>query len=247
MPCCVASGPRRSGHARLLQALVPPAIEPAPASFSPFAFVLKPVTIGQIMRNFILPFFVVALAACGTPAPPPQLYQLRSAAPQSVAPAPGASIAVAESWQLAPLRLPEYLDRDAIVVPTGQSGLQPLQNHRWAEPLRDAVPRVLRQDLGALRGEGSIWAAPLPAGAVVARLLRVEVLAFEATADRAAVRLDAQWSLVDAAGAAPPQIGSARIEVPSVGSEPDALVAAHRLALWRLAERIAGRSGASAR
>jgi hypothetical protein len=30
-----------------------------------------------------------------------------------------------------------------------------------------------------------------------------------------------------------------RIDAPAAGTEPDALVAAHRLALWRLAEQLA--------
>jgi hypothetical protein len=124
-------------------------------------------------------------------------------------------------------------------VPRGQAGLQALDGHRWAEPLRDAVPRLLRQDLAALLGEARVWTAPLPAGVAPTRQLRVELLALQATADRGAVSLQARWSLADPAGAAPPWVEAAQFEVPSAGPEPDALVAAHRLALWRLAERIA--------
>ena len=55
------------------------------------------------------------LAACSaTPPQPLQLYRLAAAAPVASAPV----VPSAEVWQLVPpVRLPEYLDRDAILVP----------------------------------------------------------------------------------------------------------------------------------
>jgi uncharacterized lipoprotein YmbA len=74
----------------------------------------------------------------------------------------------------------------------------------------------------------------------VTRQLRLELQALEATPDRRAVRLRARWTLVDPTGQTPPVADEAELSAPSNGPEPDALVKAHRLALWRLAERIAG-------
>ena len=181
--------------------------------------------------------FIVAalLAACAAPAPPPQLYQLRAAPPLPVVPVPTAQVL----QLLLPVGLPELLERDALLVPQGQAGVQALAGHRWAEPLRDAVPRLLRQDLAALLGEARVWVAPVPAGVVVTRQLRVEVLALQVTADRSAVMLQARWTLTDPGGRAAPMVQTELITVPSGGAEPDAWVAAHRLALWRLAERAA--------
>jgi uncharacterized lipoprotein YmbA len=175
------------------------------------------------------------LAGCSS-APPVQLYQLRAATPVS-APAVAPT---ALNWQLMlPVKVPDYLDRDAVVVPQGQSGLQAQAGHRWAEPLREAVPRLLRQDLGTLLGEGRVWLAPLPPGLVIARQLRVELLALEASADRRAVDLRARWTVAVPGGAAAPQVDTVALSVPAAGTDVDSLVAAHRLALWRLAERIA--------
>ena len=176
-----------------------------------------------------------ALAACATSAPPVQLYRLNVSAPvatASVAPA-------ALNWQLMqPVNLPEYLDRDAILLPQGQNGLQAAPGHRWAEPLRSSVPRVLRQDLATLLGEAHVWAAPVPAGIAIARQLRVELLALDVDAGRSAVVLRARWSLTDPAGTATPRSESVALSIPAAGADVDSLVAAHRLALWRLAERI---------
>ncbi len=184
----------------------------------------------------VLVLAATALAGCAGPAPAPRLYQLRAAPP-----APAASQAPsALQWQLLqPVSLPESLDRDALLLRQGQNGLQPLPGHRWAEPLRDSVPRVLRQDLAALLGESRVWTAPVPAGVVITRRLRVELLALEASADRSSVLLRARWSLVDPSGAAPARADSVALSAASAGTDVDSLVAAHRLALWRLAETIA--------
>lgn len=201
---------------------------------------MPPTPLPAIRRVTVLTALaaLALLAACSaTPPQPVQLYRLAAAAPVAlVRPAPSTEV-----WQLVPpVRLPEYLDRDAILVPTGEAGLQALPGHRWAEPLRDSVPRLLRQDLATLLGESRVWGAPLPAGVVATQQLRVELLALEPTADRNAVTLQARWSLADAAGKAAPRVDAARLVVPVTGGSVDALVAAHRLALWRLAERIAG-------
>ncbi|MEO5732659.1 MAG: ABC-type transport auxiliary lipoprotein family protein [Rubrivivax sp.] len=205
----------------------------------------------------LLAVLVLTLSACGTPAPPSRLHRL-STAPPAVAGAPLASPSVtpdaassasstAAIWQLVtPVSLPQYLDRDALLTTRGTGGLQPLAGDRWAEPLRDAVPRVLVADLGRLRGV-PVWSTPPPGSAAASvRQLRVELTAFEVSAGGDALQLQARWSLSGPGTnplSQPPQLQQATIDVPidSKGGAAgaDALVAAHRLALWRLAERIA--------
>ena len=175
------------------------------------------------------------LMACGTPPPPPQLYQLRSAPPVAVQP-----LAAAPTVQLLwPVAVPELLERDAILVAQGQAGVQALPGHRWAEPLRDAVPRLLRQDLALLLGDSRVWVAPLPAGVVVQRLLRVELLALQADASRSSVQLQARWTLSDPAGRTAALTRVESLSVAVGGGDVDAVVVAHRQALWQLAERLA--------
>lgn len=176
-----------------------------------------------------------AVSGCAG-SPPIRLYHLKSEPPLPAAP----GRPLDEPWQLLlPVRLPEYLDREAILLPEGRTGLLALSGHRWAEALRDAVPRVLRSDLTVLLGEGRVWTAPLPPGLRAARQLRVDIAALEVDADRQAVRLQASWTLVDPRGGQPPRVASVALRVAAEGGSVDGLVAAHRLALWRLAERIA--------
>ncbi len=187
------------------------------------------------MKNLLLITAALALlVACGTPQPAPRLYQLHATPPAPVVARPSTQVV-----QLLAVSLPELLERDALLIPQGLAGLDALGGHRWAEPLRDAVPRVLRQDLAALVGEARIWTAPLPTGVAPSRRLRVEILVLQARPDRSGVSLEARWTLSDATGNTPPRVELTRIDAPAAGTEPDALVAAHRLALWRLAEQLA--------
>jgi uncharacterized protein len=193
------------------------------------------------------PFAMAALlAGCASPSPPPVLLHLPllmpgfggtgvvvSATGTATAPAPAISYLLK-----LPVRMPEYLDRTELLVPQGTT-LVPVPGYRWAEPLSEAVPRLLRADLAALLGPGLVWSAPLPPGVMPERQWRVEIGAFETDAARNLVRLQANWSLADARGAKSARTASANVEaLASDGSAP-ALAAAHRVALRRLAERIA--------
>ncbi len=176
-------------------------------------------------------------AGCASPLPPLLWLRLPAQAPGLTVPAPRP--AGGPAWQLmAPVLLPGHLDRDALLVPQGSAGLQPLGGARWAEPLRDAVPRLLRQDLAQALG-APLWAAPLPPGVRPGRQLRLEILALDVGADGRSVLLQARWSLADSIGASAPQLGEASFTTAADGPDADALAVAHRRALWQLAQRIA--------
>ena len=178
------------------------------------------------------------LAACSSHLPPQFWLRLpvepEADATSAAPPAAGNSV-----WQLiGPISLPGHLDRDALLVPQGHAGLQPLAGARWAEPLRDAVPRLLRQDLARQMGQ-PLWTAPLPPGVRPNRQLRLDIDALDLAQDARSVMLRARWSLADARGQVPPQLHEAAFSVPSSGADADALVQAHRQALWLLAGRVA--------
>lgn len=184
--------------------------------------------------GLVLISLLAALAACSS-SPPVQLYQLRAEAAEAE---PAAPARASTSWALGPVLLPDYLDRDAIVRPSGQAALLVVPTQRWAEPLRDAVPRLLQQDLARLRGADQVWRLPLPPGVKADRQLRVEVQRLDAEAGGRTVVLQARWTLLDPSGASRPRVSERRIEVMARDDSTDALVAAHRSAIWRLAQAI---------
>ena len=179
----------------------------------------------------------LVLGACAS-SPGPALSWVRLPVEAASASAPAAA-RVQGVWQLmTPVLLPGHLDRDVLFVPQGAAGLQPLGGARWAEPLRDAVPRLLRQDLARELGV-PVWVAPLPPGVSPTRQLRVEFGAFDVAADGRSVELRARWSLADPKGAAPPAVFDAAFESAATGASANELAAAHRQALAELARRIA--------
>lgn len=193
---------------------------------------------GVLVTLGVVPL-ALAAGCAGAPAPPTRWYELRAEPPEpKPAPRPGDGAV----WEVSGLvRLPGALDRDTLLVSTGAASVLPLVGHRWAEPLRDSVPRRLVADLALLRGEGLVWRAPSPAGANVTRQLRVEIDSLMADSARRSLRLQARWWLTDLhGGTTPPAIGQADIDVPLTDGSPDALAAGHRLAVWALARRIAG-------
>ena len=190
------------------------------------------------------------LAACSGPqAPPPQYYQLRLESPGRPDRVDGAGKPSPDDasgiWQLmTPVRLPEYLERDVLWLPVGESGLQPLPGHRWAEPLDEAVPRILLHDLAQLHGAGRVWTGSLPSGVTAGSQLRVQILELGVSPDRRSVHLRARCAVSDRQGTKPPRVLDIDVSAPSASAEPDALVAAHRSALWEMARKIVEQIGA---
>ncbi|HEY4081741.1 MAG TPA: ABC-type transport auxiliary lipoprotein family protein [Burkholderiaceae bacterium] len=197
------------------------------------------------LLNIALLGAALALTACaGSSAPPPQFYQLRLDPPVAVNKPSAAST---EVWQImSPIHVPEYLERDVLWLPTGSAGLQPLPDQRWAEPLADAIPRVLLHDLGVLRGTDHLWGGAVPTGVVIAYQLRIDVQDMSVTEGRNAVHLRARCAASDPRGQMPTRVIEIDVTAPSSGSSPDALVAAHRLALWSMAQQLSERLSAAA-
>jgi hypothetical protein len=201
-------------------------------------------------RNTLMLAGLIPLLLAGCAATPTTMrwYELRSEPPERVPPPrPGDGTV----WELSGrMRLPGALDRDTLVVADGAASVVPLVGHRWVEPLRESIPAVLAADLARLRGEGLVWPTTAPTGVKAVRRLQVDIDTLVADEARRALRLRARWWLTDTspssqtptstASPTPPTTGVADFEIELPDRSVDALAAAHRLALFRLAQRIAG-------
>lgn len=133
--------------------------------------------------------------------------------------------------------LPGYLDSYPVVVARNGNALVVSKDAEWAEPLRDAVARVLRdalsQRLGATRlliaGDGRRPDADLS----------VEFLALDPT--RGMLRLDATWTFACTVPGAVGASGRTAFEVPLEGGHATDLAAATTTALTELADVLAAR------
>lgn len=173
----------------------------------------------------------LAFAACASspatlvtlPAPPPP------EANRAVAQSSGTSVL------LRPVVLPGYLDNYPVV--TGRTGgtLIVSKDTEWAEPLRDAVARVLRDALSRRLGASRVLIAG--DGRIPDADLSTEFLALDP--QQSTLRLDAKWTFSCTAGRRRSHAGRTVLEVPIDGTTPAAVAAATAEALGRLADVLA--------
>jgi len=97
---------------------------------------------------------------------------------------------------LGPMEIPEYLNRQEIVIRKGETSLTMLRFDRWAEPLDVAVKRHLSDELNAQLEYAFVF--PFPALTGLEREYQVSgiISAFEADED-GNIRLTVRWGIID--------------------------------------------------
>lgn len=170
-----------------------------------------------------------ALAAGCSSTPEPHFYTL-SAQTESIAYVAGPSVAVGA------VTVPDSVDRPQLVVTVNANEVAILEQHRWAEPLKGELGRVLAENLTRASGNPRIAAYPQNASLIADYRVLVD---FQRFAGRPAgdVVLDALWSLRSAKGDV---LRSGRTRATeSTGKGYDALVAGYSRALAKVSDEIA--------
>lgn len=136
-----------------------------------------------------------------------------------------------------PVTLPEVVDRPQLVVRVAANRVEILETHRWAEPLKSEIPRLLAENLNRQFGATRVSSYLQHAGTDAAYRVLVDISRFEASPDGAVV-VEAVWSLRPVAGGVSK---SGRIQVREpVGAEGyDPLVAAYGRALFAVSADLA--------
>ena len=171
----------------------------------------------------------VALACAGAvfgcASPKERLYTLSGAEPSEVVRPPTLHVLVG------PVTIPEAVDRPQLVVRRSAVRLVALEQERWAEPLREAIPRVLSQIIRSeLPGASVTSLASVPTPRWDMRLL-VDVTRFEAIPGERII-IETHWRL-QFAGEQTAQEGNsiARVTVQGGSKDYDALVASEAAGL----------------
>lgn len=97
---------------------------------------------------------------------------------------------------LGPVTLPAHLENARIAVRVGANEIRYSEYHRWAEPLRESVVRVLREELAAADADACVLPFGPGTPSTFDRQWIVEITRFDFTAENRA-RLSANWRLVD--------------------------------------------------
>jgi uncharacterized protein len=136
-----------------------------------------------------------------------------------------------------PVTLPAYLDRPQLVTRTGQDALNLAEFDRWAEPLKEAVPRVLGDNLAALLGTSRVSLFPWGKAKTVQYQIAVDLTRFEGVVGGTVV-LAARWRVLGSDGVELLARQTTLTEAAGAAG-PGALVAAMNRALGALSRDLA--------
>ncbi|CAE6775894.1 hypothetical protein R69927_05180 [Paraburkholderia domus] len=179
---------------------------------------------------------LVAMAACSSPSS--RFYTLGAdGAPAGSAAPVSARTSTAPAWliEVAPIDVPPQVAKNQLVVQTGPTQVQVLEQERWAslpgDEIRRALSTSLTQQLGTIDVYGTAYPDTTPVYRVSMNVQRFESWPGSHTL------IDAVWSVRAVRG-------TGVMTCRSVVSEPvsggyDALVNGHRVALQQIALQVA--------
>jgi uncharacterized protein len=142
------------------------------------------------------------------------------------------------SVAIAPVSVPEDVDRPQMVVRAGGHRVEMSELHRWAEPLKSEIPRVLAVHLRRALRTARIATADQSASLDADYRIAVDVQRFESILGER-VTIEALWS-VRAAQGGRARTGRSFVSEPARGPDHEALAAAHGRALAQMAGELAG-------
>lgn len=197
-----------------------------------------------MMRSFVnvlilfirvgMPVICLAVATVGcSRSPRVTFYTLESGAQVESAAAATAAPAVA----VGPVTLPDVVDRPQLVVRVAANRVDILETHRWAEPLKSEIPRLIAENLRSLLGSSRVSSYLQHAGTDAEFRVLVDIQRFESSPGEA-VTVEAVWSLRRATGGEA-KTGRSLVREP-VGTEGyDPLVAAYSRAIFAVSSDLA--------
>lgn len=183
-----------------------------------------------LTRFASLAALAVALGACGGKNVRIDYYAL-SAPPAHTAPAEANTLSV----HLGPISVPDGVDRPQIVLGRDANQVGIDDTHRWAEPLKDAIPRVLSDALAAELGTPRVLTSRQSASLDFDYRVAIDVQHFDSSAAQA--HEDVIWT-IRSRGNEPARVGRTVVTEPATGGF-DTLAAAHSRALAAVAHDIA--------
>jgi len=178
-------------------------------------------------------FFLISFGCAGNS--PTRYYVLNPVGANS---APGQQ-ANCITIGVGPVKIPEYLNRTQIVTRNNPNELELTHFDLWAEPLLDAVPRILGENLSRLLCTKEVMLFPWKTSQSPDHRVEIDVIRMDGVPGKTA-DLEAWWSVTKGGDI------KSRLSKRSALSEPvtapgfAGLVSAHSRALENLSREIAG-------
>lgn len=176
---------------------------------------------------------LAALAGCAS-TPPSEFYLLTAAGEEASGPGTASGLCV----HVEPVSLPEYLNRPQLVTRDDAGGLRLVEFHRWAEPLEEAVPRVLARNLAAELRTPCVFAPRESARTPADYRVFLNLRRLDGQPGRE-VALQALWTVTPLDKDLPPTVKSSRITESTGSHAYEHYVSATARALAELSREIA--------
>ena len=144
--------------------------------------------IRQLTPLLSLFFIVTLLSGCARNPPQYNYYTLQVSAERVDNPLP-------LSLGIAPVEIPAWLDQTNLIWSNGDVRLQTAESDRWAEPLSDAMSRILMQNISYHHGGSDLSLGPWNRTERPQRVLTVQVLSLGRTHNK--LIMDVKWQLTD--------------------------------------------------
>ena len=136
-----------------------------------------------------------------------------------------------------PVTLPELLDRPQLVVRVAENRVEILETHRWAEPLKSEIPRLVARNLGRLLGSDRVASYQQHSGAGADYRVLLDLVRLESEPGDA-VTVESSWTVRRTPGGSP-RTGRSLLREKVTGPGYDAMVAALSRALAGVSADIA--------
>lgn len=187
------------------------------------------------MRNHVLVTAAITLAlvtsACSR-SPGVSFYTLSPVAKAEAPVSPQAAKAIA----VGPVSLPEVVDRPQLVVRVAENRVRILETHRWAEPLKSEIPRLVARNLGLMLGSNRVSYYGQNAAADADYRVLLDILRLEAVPGES-VTVEANWSMRRTGS--DKRVGYSLVQEKVHGADYEALVSAFSRALAGVSGDIA--------
>lgn len=186
----------------------------------------------RVALSWLLALGVVLAACVGTPAPKEQYFTLSSPEAGTAPPASDSP-----SIYVGPVTVPEAVDRASMVLRTSPNQVDVSDDYRWAEPLRNAIPRVIGDVLARELGTSRVLTSRSASATPVDIRVSIEVQRFDSSLTDGAT-IDAVWSVKDVANGKS-RNGRSVVHEAAASHDPAGVAAAHSRALERVGHEIA--------
>ena len=137
-----------------------------------------------------------------------------------------------------PVVVPDSVDRAPMVLMNSANQVDLSEEHRWAEPLKTAIPRIVGEHLMRLLNTPRVMTSRLgSSSSEIDYRVALEVQRFDSSLTQGAA-IDVLWTITGKR-ANPPKSGRSSVREPAAAATPEGVAAAHSRALARVAADIA--------